>query len=298
MRSPFEQSSDVAERSIGRCRDDLASYDIGDRALARLHVFGIERPPSSQQLQPPQAAPLSARFDAPQQIAFADRRRSFPKSPWRHSLPAAPISMRMSRINPVAIRANPRILEPTVISPFLDWLNLQAGTTDGRYAFDFWARSVGRDNQSYNLDAAAIGYHYLSVGWDQTPHLISTMDFPLLKLPRASSAARARPSLPSPTRCRRPCFRGDGILVLVVEPGIDERRRAVHLGSRDIGIPVGDRSQACPGAEVHAGEAKRGRDERSRLLPVAENVWLDARQRTCRTRSDEFSFSVIKSTSP
>ena len=74
----------------------------------------------------------------------------------------------------MAIRANPRILEPTVIGPFLDWLNLQAGTTDGRYAFDFWARSVGRDNQSYNLDAAAIGYHYLSVGWDQTPHLIST----------------------------------------------------------------------------------------------------------------------------
>src|SRR5262249_39303022 len=58
--------------------------------------------------------------------------------------------------------------------PFLDWLNLQTGTTDGRYAFDFWARNVGRDSQSYNLDASAIGVTYLSVGWDQTPHFIST----------------------------------------------------------------------------------------------------------------------------
>ena len=58
--------------------------------------------------------------------------------------------------------------------PFLDWINLNAGTTDGRYAFDFWGRSVGRNNQSYNLDVAAVGHTYLTVGWDETPHLIST----------------------------------------------------------------------------------------------------------------------------
>src|SRR6516225_6045090 len=57
---------------------------------------------------------------------------------------------------------------------FLDWINLQAGTTDGRYAFDFWGRSVGLNNQSYSLDASELGRHYLSLGWDQTPHLIST----------------------------------------------------------------------------------------------------------------------------
>jgi MtrB/PioB family decaheme-associated outer membrane protein len=56
----------------------------------------------------------------------------------------------------------------------LDWINLQTGSNDGRYAFDFWGRSVGLDNQSYTLDASAPGYHYLSLGWDQTPHLIST----------------------------------------------------------------------------------------------------------------------------
>ena len=57
---------------------------------------------------------------------------------------------------------------------FLDWINLQAGTTDGKYAFDFWGRNVGYNNQSYNIDAAAVGTHYLSLSWDQIPHLIST----------------------------------------------------------------------------------------------------------------------------
>jgi MtrB/PioB family decaheme-associated outer membrane protein len=58
--------------------------------------------------------------------------------------------------------------------PFLDWINLQAGTKDGRYAFNFWGVSVGQNNQSYNFDASKIGEHYLTLGWDQTPHLIST----------------------------------------------------------------------------------------------------------------------------
>jgi hypothetical protein len=42
-------------------------------------------------------------------------------------------------------------------APFLDWINLQAGTKDGRYAFDFWGRSVGLNNQGYELNAAKIG---------------------------------------------------------------------------------------------------------------------------------------------
>lgn len=59
-------------------------------------------------------------------------------------------------------------------APFLDWMNLNWGTKDGRYAFDFWARHVGQDNQSYNLDAAAVGTAYLSLGWDEWPYVIST----------------------------------------------------------------------------------------------------------------------------
>lgn len=57
---------------------------------------------------------------------------------------------------------------------FLDYGNVSFGTLDGRYAFDLWLRNVGNNNQSYTFDAAKIGEHYLSVGWDQTPHDIST----------------------------------------------------------------------------------------------------------------------------
>ncbi len=59
-------------------------------------------------------------------------------------------------------------------APFLDWINLQAGTLDGRYAFDFWGRNIALNNQAYTLDASKIGEHYLSLGWDQSPHLLST----------------------------------------------------------------------------------------------------------------------------
>ena len=58
--------------------------------------------------------------------------------------------------------------------PFLDWINLQSGTEDGLYAFDFWGRSVGLNNQSYTLDASKPGEQYLSLGWQQIPHLLST----------------------------------------------------------------------------------------------------------------------------
>jgi MtrB/PioB family decaheme-associated outer membrane protein len=59
-------------------------------------------------------------------------------------------------------------------APFLDWINLQTGTKDGKYAFDFWGRSVGLNNQSYEANASKIGEHYLSLAWDEIPHLIST----------------------------------------------------------------------------------------------------------------------------
>ncbi len=58
--------------------------------------------------------------------------------------------------------------------PFLDWINLQTGTKDGRFAVEFWGRSVGLNNQSYTLDVSRPGEHYFSFGWEQTPHLMST----------------------------------------------------------------------------------------------------------------------------
>ncbi len=57
---------------------------------------------------------------------------------------------------------------------FLDWINLNGGTFDGRFAYDLWARNVGLNNQSYSIDVARPGEQYFWFAWDQTPHLIST----------------------------------------------------------------------------------------------------------------------------
>src|SRR5262245_23226532 len=74
-------------------------------------------------------------------------------------------------LTPVTTQSRAKFEEYGEVRPgaFLDWINLQTGTTDGRYAFDFWGRSVGLNNQSYSLDASELGRHYLSLGWDQTP---------------------------------------------------------------------------------------------------------------------------------
>ena len=58
--------------------------------------------------------------------------------------------------------------------PFLDVFGLNAGTKDGRFAVDFWADNVGYDNQHYNLSIYEPGRQYFNIGWDQTPHLLST----------------------------------------------------------------------------------------------------------------------------
>jgi MtrB/PioB family decaheme-associated outer membrane protein len=57
---------------------------------------------------------------------------------------------------------------------FLNWINLDAGSKDGRYSFNIWGKDVGVNSQSYGLDVAQNGFQYFNVGWDQTPHLYST----------------------------------------------------------------------------------------------------------------------------
>src|SRR5487761_2016395 len=57
---------------------------------------------------------------------------------------------------------------------FLDWFYLSAGSKDGRFNFDVWGKDVGVNAQSYNFDFAQNGFQYLTLGWDQTPHLYST----------------------------------------------------------------------------------------------------------------------------
>src|SRR5262249_4965583 len=63
-------------------------------------------------------------------------------------------------------------------------------------------------------------------------------------------------------------LRGDWILLLVVQPGVEEGSRAVHLGRGDIGVPVGHGSEAGPGVEVDAGEAESRRNDGAGLLPI------------------------------
>ena len=52
--------------------------------------------------------------------------------------------------------------------------HVAAGTSDGLYQVDLWANNIAYTDQSYWLDASKAGEHYLSVGWDQTPHVYST----------------------------------------------------------------------------------------------------------------------------
>ena len=57
--------------------------------------------------------------------------------------------------------------------PFAD-AHLAAGTKDGVFDVDFWAKNIGYSDQRYGLGIEKAGEQYLNLGWDQTPHLYST----------------------------------------------------------------------------------------------------------------------------
>ena len=59
-------------------------------------------------------------------------------------------------------------------SVFLSEFGVQAGSRDGRYAVDFWADNVGTNFQRYYLGVYEPGRQYFNVGWDETPHLLSS----------------------------------------------------------------------------------------------------------------------------
>jgi MtrB/PioB family decaheme-associated outer membrane protein len=52
--------------------------------------------------------------------------------------------------------------------------HVAVGSADGLYQADLWANNVGYKDESYWLYASKAGEHYLSVTWDQTPHVYST----------------------------------------------------------------------------------------------------------------------------
>ena len=52
--------------------------------------------------------------------------------------------------------------------------HVATGSKDGLYQVDLWANNIGYLDQSILLNASKAGEQYLSVGWDQSPHLYST----------------------------------------------------------------------------------------------------------------------------
>lgn len=53
-------------------------------------------------------------------------------------------------------------------------VELATGSTDGLYQIELGGKNIGYSDQNYYLDLSKAGEHYLSLGWDQTPHLYST----------------------------------------------------------------------------------------------------------------------------
>src|SRR5262249_17722273 len=48
------------------------------------------------------------------------------------------------------------------------------GSKDGLYQYDGWAKNVGYTDQAYELNWSKAGEHYVTVDWDQIPHVYST----------------------------------------------------------------------------------------------------------------------------
>jgi hypothetical protein len=59
-------------------------------------------------------------------------------------------------------------------SLFLNDVGINAGSRDGRVALDFWADNVATNFQSYYLSIYEPGRQYFDIGWEQTPHLLSS----------------------------------------------------------------------------------------------------------------------------
>jgi MtrB/PioB family decaheme-associated outer membrane protein len=111
--------------------------------------------------------------------------------------------------------------------PFLDgWV--AAGSIDGLYKVDLWARNVGYSDQRYLVGASVAGQHYLDFGWDQTPHVYSTSALTL--------------------------YNGVGTTALTLPPGLSNR---MFL---DAGCVVGNPPTGCGSPITAANAAKVQQD--------------------------------------
>ncbi len=70
--------------------------------------------------------------------------------------------------------------EYSIVAPgFFGGGHVATGTSDGLYQIDLWANNIGSyfqgfSDQSYMLTASKAGEQYLTLIWDQTPHVYST----------------------------------------------------------------------------------------------------------------------------
>jgi hypothetical protein len=80
-----------------------------------------------------------------------------------------------SGINSFGGRSLAKFYEYSSIKPgpfSYDWF--AAGTADGVYQIDSWARNVGYSDQQYGVYGSQAGEQYIGIVWDQTPHVRST----------------------------------------------------------------------------------------------------------------------------
>ncbi|MCG6206507.1 MtrB/PioB family decaheme-associated outer membrane protein [Rhodopseudomonas sp. HC1] len=58
--------------------------------------------------------------------------------------------------------------------PYAEYLRVNLQTRDGTYESELRADNIGNNNQRFIFDATKAGEHYLTVMWDQIPHLYNT----------------------------------------------------------------------------------------------------------------------------
>jgi len=155
-------------------------------------------------------------------------------------------------------------------NPFLDWINLQAGTKDGRFSFDFWARNVGLNNQNYNLTLSRPGQDYFTFEWDQTPHLISTSGKTVFG-GVGSTFLTINPALP-PSADDLAAAPGDAKARANIQALINAAEMPLTLGTQRDRATVGYRATPTPDWDFRA---EYSHEDRTGVVPASIGHFFD-----------------------
>jgi MtrB/PioB family decaheme-associated outer membrane protein len=160
-------------------------------------------------------------------------------------------------------------------SPFLDWINLQAGTRDGRFSLDVWARNVGLNNQNYNLTLSRPGQDYFTFEWDQTPHLISTSGKTVFG-GVGSTFLTVNPALPGNLASGRPPLLttapGDATARANIQALINAAAMPLTLGTQRDRATVGYRATPTPDWDFRA---EYSHEDRTGVVPASIGQFFD-----------------------